>query len=65
MTERDIRGHGLLFKAFADGMVSEMPAKNRAAAEALVTSGLELAIQALVDLNRIADALEHIATKEQ
>jgi hypothetical protein len=64
MTELDIRGNGLaILGLIGREIVADLPPPRREEAEAIVEAAGGLLIQVLVDLNRIAAALEHIALK--
>lgn len=62
MTEHDIRGNGLaLLHMLGRHIVEDCKPGQKADAEAAVEATGQIIIQAFVDLNRIADALEYIA----
>lgn len=62
MTEMDIRGTAIaLLNAVENHIVSDCPPQQQAEAQVFVRGAGGLLIQALVDLNRIAGALEQIA----
>lgn len=65
MTEHDIRGNCLVLMTLARNEIAKAGAANEPNAEMLVNGVGALLTQVLVDLNRIAAALEHIALHKQ
>jgi hypothetical protein len=62
MTEADIRGNGLaLLGLLHNYLLEDVPPAHKANADVFVSGAGNILVQAFVDLNRIASALEQIA----